>query len=205
MPDRARPGVGHAPHSRSGPRGAGVGRTPHAGRRTRRRGWCHGRCPPDGANRTIEPHSENGSEPETRRPPCARQRTRWRPSSRSATSTRRARTGASQCVRHIDLPAGADFRPLLGACPATTAAARTGATSSRARSHIQYADGTDGREPGRRPLLLARRPHRLDRRGRRLRRVQPRRRDPARCSSTSAPSWPRRDRRSGRAGSVGSP
>ena len=78
------------------------------------------------------------------------------------------------------------------ACPATTCQCPHWGYIARGLDHTCVRRRHRGREPGRRPLLLARRPHRLDRRGRRLRRVQPGRRDPRPCSSTSAPSWPRR-------------
>ena len=69
--------------------------------------------------------------------------------------------------------------PCCRDCRATGARARTGASSWRARSSIEHADGTSRDGARRRGLPLAGRPHRTHRRGCRLHRGRPGRTDEA--------------------------
>ena len=107
----------------------------------------------------------------------AASRARWPSRWRSARSRRRARTGAASCVRHLDLPPGADFTPLFEGLPGDLCQCPHWGYVARGLDHRPLRRRHRGDQPGRRPLLLARRPHRLDRRGRDLPRVQPGRRD----------------------------
>ena len=80
-----------------------------------------------------------------------------------------------QLVRHIDLPPGTDFTPLLQGLPGDRCDCPHWGYVFTGSIHLRYADGTEEVTKRGRGLLLARRPHCLDRRRRDLCRVQPHR------------------------------
>ena len=193
MPDRRRAVVGHAPHSparrRPGPRGANA---PSPAARAARRLVRPADAAPAGRSRTID------------------RRLRDRLGARDEESA--MRKAANEMATELEVgdihTKGEDWggqssatstsRPAPTSRPLLRGPARRPVPVPALGLHRRGLDPRPlrrrhrGGEPGRRPLLLARRPHRLDRRGRRLHRVQPGRRDPAGARAPRRPARPRR-------------
>ena len=83
-----------------------------------------------------------------------------------------------QLVRHIDLPPGVDFTPLFVGLPGNLCQCPHWGYIVEGSIHLRYADGTEEVNRAGDVVLLARRAHRMDRRRRRVRGVQPDGADP---------------------------
>ena len=97
---------------------------------------------------------------------------------------RRSSSATSTC------PPGVDFTPLFEGLPGDLCQCPHWGYVLTGSISLRYADGTEEATRAGEALLLAGRPHRLDRRGRHLHRVQPGRASCGRCSSTSRAQMP---------------